>query len=211
MLFSKTSAAGKRLPQENVFRKKRLLQENVFAAKRANAAPNLSTPQVICDIINHVMDDLLRIAAKLNIIFGVIVIALSAFSYFIESILESDMIAIAARFSIGIAIASILTGILGKLCVRIKIQEEHPKAERIMRGIGLALAVIMLLIAVFGIAIGLSTGTLSYLYFIMVPLMLFYCTCIRKPRPKSGDMQKPGLQLEHDIASEVTVEPPQDI
>lgn len=155
------------------------------------------------------MDDLLRISAKLNIIFGVIVIALSAFSYFIETMLDSTVIQIAVRFSVAIAIASILTGILANLSVRIKIQEEHPRLERFMRGFGLALGVIMLVIALFGIAIGISTGTLSYLYFVMVPLMLFYCTCVRKPRPKEGDMTKPGLQLEHDASAEVTVEPPE--
>lgn len=149
----------------------------------------------------------MRIAAKLNIIFGVIVIALSAFSYFIESMLDSAIIQTAVRFSVAIAIASILTGILAKFSVRIKIQEEHPRVERFMRAAGLALGVIMLVIALFGIAIGLATGTLSYLYFVMVPLMLFYCTCVRKPRPKEGDMQKPGLQLEHDAAAEITVEP----
>ncbi len=157
------------------------------------------------------MDDLLRLAAKLNIIFGVIVIALSAFSYFIETMLDSPIILTAVRFSVALAVCSILTGILGRLCIRIRIQEEHPRIERAMRNIGLFLGVVMLLISLFGIAIGISTGTLSYLYFVMVPLMLFYCSTIRKPRPKEGDLKKPGLQLEHDASSEVVADPPADL
>ena len=142
----------------------------------------------------------------MNIVFGIIVLIMTAFSYFIENMLGSDIILAAARFSAAIGICSILTGVLAGRSLRVKTAEEHPKRARVMRTIGLILGVAMLLIACFGVAIGISTGTVSYIYVLMIPVMLFYCACVRKPKPKGGDMQAPGLQLEHDPAAEVTID-----
>ena len=138
------------------------------------------------------MDDLLRVSAKVNIWFGVLLILLSAFSYFIESILESDMIVIAVRFSVTLAVCSIITGVLAKMALNVRTKEEHPRRAEVMRGIGLAIGIILLLIALFGFIVGISTGTISYVYGIMIPVMLFYCACVRKPKVRASK-SKPAV------------------
>lgn len=135
-----------------------------------------------CAIIFH-MDNLFRLSSRINFIFGIVIALLAVFAYFIENAFGNDDIGISVVFSLVLAVFIGATGIIGERSLEANIEGESRFDVFRMRKIGAIICGIIFVIAVIGTALGAATGTISYLYILMIPAMALYCYCVWTLRP----------------------------
>ena len=129
------------------------------------------------------MENLLRLSAKINTWLGAIIIALTILTYFVHGEAGGREIQTAAAFSLFLALALIVTAVIARRSLAVDIEDDDKLLSRKLMRIGTVIAVILLVIAIIGLALGISTGTISYVYILMIPAMIFYCYCMWLLRP----------------------------
>ncbi|MBQ9179850.1 MAG: hypothetical protein IJ132_03520 [Firmicutes bacterium] len=129
------------------------------------------------------MENLLRLSAKINTWLGVIIIALTVLTYFVHGETGGREIQTAAAFSLFLALALIVTAVIARRSLAVDIEDDDKLLSRKLMRIGTIIAIILLVISTVGLALGISTGTISYVYIVMIPAMIFYCYCMWLLRP----------------------------
>ena len=129
------------------------------------------------------MENLLRLSAKINKVLGIFIILLSILSFFVDASKGGMQNQVAVAVSLLLAILVLLTTFFANRSLAVDIEEDDKFLSRRLMRAGTVIAIVLLVLSIIGVALGVSTGTISYLYILIIPAMGFYCYCMWCLRP----------------------------
>lgn len=166
------------------------------------------------------MENFLRLSVKINNILCVLIVLLSGLSYLVDMRKDKDVATWGIIVSMAFVVLLIVLSVLARKGLSLMIKsDDYVKAYKVMRA-GIVISACLLIIIVIGLAMGISTGTISYLYILLLLAIGYYFVCMIKTRPPkpdslSGDEGKeyaePLLDIIHEIPDTEFFEPEEDV
>lgn len=153
------------------------------------------------------MENFLRLSIKINRGLCILILFVSALSYLVDKASSKSESMWGIIISLIFMVLLIVMSVLAKKGLALIIDEDDSfKAFKVMRA-GIVIGTLFFIVSILGLALGISTGTVSYLYILLILATGFYVFSmwkVRPPKPDESanerrDVVEPLLDVIHEI------------